>query len=437
MGDHLEHLERPQVTPRARLHPNHLYFGETVPPADAIDIASIDLSDPELWRQDKAWDRLARMRDEAPVHMCADSPFGPYWSITRYEDIVAVDTDHTRFSSDSKYGGVTLGPLPVGFVLQNFITMDEPEHGEVRRTVQPGLAPKAISRLAGLIRQRTVDVLDRLPVGKPFDWVERVSIELTSLTLATLLDFPIEERAQLIRWSDVTTNGANPDVCPGGMEQRRRELLECLDTFTDLYKARQTRQDPNDLLSLLATSDRTNSFSPMELLGNVILLIVGGNDTTRNSMTGSVYFLDRFQDQFARLKANPDLIPNLVSEAIRFQTPLNYMRRTATEDVTMHDKTISAGDQVVMWYVSGNRDPRAIENPDAFWIERPRPRQHLSFGFGVHRCIGNRLAEMQLRILWEEVLARFSRLEVVEEPSRTAASFVHGYTWMPVICHPR
>jgi cytochrome P450 len=171
----------------------------------------------------------------------------------------------------------------------------------------------------------------------------------------------------------------------------------------------------------------------VEYLGNVILLTIGGNDTTRNTISGSVYALNRFPDQYDKLRANPALIPSMVSETIRWQTPLAHMRRTAREDIEFGGKKIRTGDLVVMWYVSGNRDDDVIERPNDYVIDREKARQHLSFGFGIHRCVGNRLAELQLRVIWEEILKRFPEIEVLEEPKRTYSTFVRGYESMPVI----
>ncbi|MEL7128852.1 MAG: cytochrome P450 [Pseudomonadota bacterium] len=428
-------LARPAVTPRDPLFPTNYKFDEEIPPASTLRVEDINLADTELWRQGAYWDRFARLREEDPVHYTPDSFVGPFWSITRYEDVMAIDTDHHRFSSSWEHGGITLGSPPEDFELPMFIAMDEPRHSEQRKTVQPAVAPPNLKLFEPLIRERTQSLLDTLPVGEPFDWVDLVSIELTTMMLATLFDFPFEDRRKLTRWSDVSTGMNNPDICPGGEPQWREEMLECLMVFTQIYEDRKVNPRTNDLMTLLAHGEKTKNMSPQELLGNVILLIVGGNDTTRNSMTGSVYGLNKFPEQFDILKANHDLIPSLVSEAIRWQTPLAHMRRTAVEDVEMHGKLIRKGDQVAMWYASANRDTSQFERPDDFWIERPNVRRHISFGFGIHRCVGNRLAEMQIRILWEEILARFSHIEVLDEPSLTASPFVKGYTWMPTILH--
>jgi len=430
-------LTRPKVTPREPLHPGYLEVGAEVTPASELSLDNLNLVDPEVWRQGKFWDRFDRLRDEAPLHWTEDSFAGPFWSVSRYEDIMAVDTDHKRFSSSWEYGGITLGPPISDFELPMFIAMDEPRHAEQRKTVQPAVAPQMLKEFEPLIRSRTQGLLDSLPVGEPFDWVDTVSIELTTMMLATLFDFPFEERRKLTRWSDVATNMNNPDICPGGEEQWKQELLECLTTFQGIFQDRARIDQKNDLMSLLAHGEKTRNMTPMELLGNVILLIVGGNDTTRNSMSGSVYFLNQFPEQFDILKGNPGLIPSMVSETIRYQTPLAFMRRTALEDVEMHGKTIKQGDQIAMWYVSGNRDPRHWDRPNDYWIERPNVRSHLSFGYGIHRCVGNRLAELQLRVLWEELLDRFSHIEVLDEPSLTSGAFVKGYTWMPVIAHAK
>jgi cytochrome P450 len=309
--------------------------------------------------------------------------------------------------------------------------MDPPKHDAQRKVVSPIVAPENLHRMEGLIRGRVGKILDELPRNEEFDWVDRVSIELTTQMLATLFDFPWDERRKLTRWSDVATADENSGVVESE-EQRRAELFECADYFMRLWNERVNAPEVGgDLISMLAHGESTRNMDRMEYLGNLILLIVGGNDTTRNSLSGGLYALSQNPDEWAKLKANPGLVENMVSEIIRWQTPLAHMRRTATQDIELKGQKIKKGDKVVMWYVSGNRDEEAIPNADKFLIDRENARRHLSFGFGIHRCVGNRLAEMQLKIVWEEILKRKLDLEVLAEPKRVLSSFVKGYETLP------
>ena len=405
-----------------------------LPAAADLAIEDIMMVNPRLFSEHRWAEYFARLRAEDPVHFNETDLAGRFWSLTRYADIKKVDTDWKNFSSAH---GITLGfpvgaELPEGMLnITTFIAMDPPVHDAQRKTVAGSVAPTNLGKMECLIRERACKVLDDLPEGETFDWVETVSIELTTMMLATLFDFPFEDRRKLTRWSDITF--AIPQ--PGGLietnEQRREELLECLQYFQRL-KDERTKNPGHDLVSMMAHGADTKDLSPMEYLGNLLLLIVGGNDTTRNTMSGSVYALNKFPDQFAKLAANPALIPQMVAEVIRWQTPLSYMRRTANHDTEVGGKQIKKGDQMLMWYISGNRDEAVFADADRLDIERPNARQHLSFGFGVHRCMGNRLAELQLRILWEELLQRFEKIEVQAEPDRTFSSFVNGYTRLPV-----
>ena len=397
-----------------------------------IPLEDFDISQRELWAEDVKMDYFARLREEAPVHYCRDSEFGPYWSVTRYADIMEVDSNWQDFSSEP---AITIIDPEEDFPLPMFIAMDPPKHDDQRKTVQGSVAPANLKNLESTIRGRVQTVLDSLPIGEEFDWVDRVSIELTTQMLATLFDFPFEDRRKLTRWSDVATGGPETGVVETE-EQRREELIECLEYFTRLWHERQQQGVANDFISMLAHGDATKDMSPEEYLGNLILLIVGGNDTTRNSMTGGVLALNENPGEYAKLRNNPGVVPNMVSEIIRWQTPLAHMRRIATKDYELGGQTIKEGDKVIMWYLSGNRDERAIENPNEFIIDRKRARQHLSFGFGPHRCMGNRLAGLQLRILWEEIQQRFHMVEVVGEAERVPSNFVHGFTKLPVVLHP-
>ena len=398
----------------------------------SIPLAELNVANPFLFANDVHWPWFKRLRDEAPVHYCAESFFGPYWSVSRYEEIMTVDTSHDVFSSEPNI--VISDPLE-DFPLPMFIAMDRPKHDEQRKVVAPVTGPQNLKNFEPIIRERTIDVLENLPLGEPFNWVEKVSIELTTRMLATLFDFPFEERAKLTYWSDVTTAVPGMGLIDSD-EERKTIMLECLEYFTGLWNERVNAPPKGDLISMLAHGEATKNMSPVEYLGNLVLLIVGGNDTTRNTMSASILNLANNPDQFERLVADQDLIPSMVAETVRWQTPLAHMRRTAKVDTELGGKQIKAGDKVVMWYLSGNRDERAFDRPDEFIIDRPDVRKHLAFGFGIHRCMGNRLAELQLRVLWEEILKRFERIEVVGEVERSFSTFVHGYTALPVILHP-
>ena len=398
-----------------------------------IPLEDFDVSQRELWSENKKMPYFERLRNEAPVHYCRESETGPYWSVTRYQDIMEIEGNWKVFSSDPV---ITIEEPEEDFELPMFIAMDPPKHDEQRKTVQGVVAPANLKLLESTIRTRAQNILDGLPIGETFNWVDLVSIELTTQMLATLFDFPFEDRRLLTRWSDVATGSPETGVVETE-EQRREELYECLAYFQRLWAEREGEDYAgNDLITMLAHGDATRNMDPQEFLGNLILLIVGGNDTTRNSISGGVLALNENPGEYAKLRNNPGVIPNMVSEIIRWVTPLAHMRRTATEDYVLNGEQIRAGDKVVMWYVSGNRDDRVIDRPDEFIIDRTRARQHLSFGFGVHRCMGNRLAEMQLRILWEEIQKRFHFVEVVGEPVRVPSNFVHGFLELPVRLHP-
>ncbi len=410
-------------------------FAGDMPAADAVPIEELNPFNPHLFRQDRWREYFARLRREDPVHLNELGSAGRYWSITTWDDVRAVDGDWKRFSSAD---GIVLS-APVGAQAASdreptasFITMDPPRQTEQRMTVRGISAPGNLRNIESLIRDRTANVLDGLPEGETFDWVDTVSVELTTLMLATLFDFPLEDRRMLTRWSDVVTT--TPE--PGGIVESRAQVVEelqaCVEYFSGLWEER--RRNPGfDLVSMLANGEATRDTPVAGHLGNLMLLIVGGNDTTRNTMSGSVYALNRHPDQYRKLMADPGLVSGLVPEVIRWQTPVSYMRRTANDDCEFAGRHIRKDDQLLLWYISANRD-EAVFGPtaDDLDIERPNAERHLSFGYGVHFCMGSRIAELQLRILWEEILQRFERIEVQDEPTRTFSSFIHGYTHLPV-----
>jgi cytochrome P450 len=397
-------------------------------------LATLDPAQPALFQSDTVGPYFERLRQEDPVHFTPDSEWGPYWSITRFHDIMAVDTNHQVFSSDFMKGGITISggtsnfdPLPM------FIALDPPKHDIQRKAVSPAVSPHNLDLMEPVIRERAGKILDDLPIGEEFDWVDKVSKELTAMTLATLFDAPQKDRRRLTYWSDVVTCLPMPGALVETLEEKLAIFDEYHAYFTELWNDRVGAEPKGDLISMMAHAPATRDMHPREYFGNIVLLTVGGNDTTRNTISGSVLALNQNPDQYRKLREKPSLIPSMVSETIRWQTPLAHMRRTAIQDFEFGGKTIREGDKVVMWYLSGNRDETAIEDPEAYIIDRERPRQHLSFGFGIHRCVGNRLAELQLRVIWEEILARFPVIEVCGEPKRTYSTFVRGFERLPVV----
>jgi cytochrome P450 len=414
-----------------------------VPNVDSVPIEEIDVSRPELFKTDTWQPWFARLRREAPVHYLADSVNGPFWSVCTHKLIKEVDSTNAVFSSSAKLGGIAIADPPVAEEGQlqgeSFITMDEPQHMPQRMAVAPTVAPKNLAALEPLIRERVIDILENLPVGETFNWVDEVSKELTARMLATLFDFPYEERHKLVYWSDLTT--AVPEVTGDDsidMSKRYEELMQAAAAFYQLWAAKAGQPPKFDLISMLQHNEATARMNedPEQFLGNILLLIVGGNDTTRNSISGGVMALNEYPEQYQKLRDNPGLIPNMVSEIIRLQTPVIHMRRTALEDYELAGQKIREGDKVIMWYLSGNRDESVFEDAEKLIIDRPNARAHVSFGFGVHRCMGNRLAELQLRILWEEIMQRFHMVEVVGDVERLPNNFIRGIKDVPVRLHP-
>ncbi len=404
----------------------------------AIPLEKLDVSNPWLYQQDLIGPYFQRLREESPVHYCAQSSYGPYWSITRFNDIVAVNSNDDAFACDYRLGGHILGYEELfrehGVDARMFQSTDAPVHTAQRKAIAPIVARASVRDMEDMIRSCAANVLDALPVGETFDWVSLLSMELTSQIVARLFDFPWEKRRQLTWWSDVAVTQPGFGIIDS-WDERRAALEDCFTTFAGLWQERLAAEPRNDLLSMMVHSEATRNLSPGEFLGNLINLIVGGNDTTRNSLTGGIVALNRFPGEYARLRQDPALVQSMVPEIIRWQTPISHMARTAKDDIEVAGKTLRKGDRVALWYVSGNRDASEIDRPEDFIIDRPQARRHLSFGFGAHHCVGYRLAELQLQVAWEEIQKRFRYVEVMGEPRRVCSNVIHGYASLPVRLH--
>jgi cytochrome P450 len=398
-------------------------------------IAPIDVSRPELYAEDRWQEPFRKLRAEAPIQYVPDSAFGPFWSVSTYKPIVYVEALPRLFSSSWEYGGIGIAGS-TGEPMENeprtpmFIAMDPPHHTAQRRTIAPSFGPSEVAAMRAEVQARTAEVLDSLPIGEAFDWVEKVSIELTTGMLAKLFDFPWEQRHKLTYWSDM---GGDVELMTTaeGHARRNAALMEMGGAFAELWQ-KKAANPGKDLISVMLGSDAMNHMSEQEFIGNLILLIVGGNDTTRNSMSAYAWGLAQFPEERAKLEASPALIPNAVQELIRWQTPLSHMRRTVEEDTELDGHQLRKGDKVVMWYISANRDETVFKDADRIMVDRENARRHLSFGYGIHRCVGARVAELQLCTLLEEMARRRLRVNPIGEPERVPACFVHGYKSLQV-----
>ncbi len=404
------------------------------------DIAELDVSRPDRFAANAVHPLMKRLRAEAPVHYCPTSNFGAYWSITKYKDIVEIESLPQRYSSEMWRGGVSIVDADfanpegkAGFDEANrmemFIAMDPPRHTEKRRVVTPAFTPSEVARLSASIRERTAAKLDSLPRGEVFDWTKEVSISLTTDMLAILFDFPWDERHKLPLWSDAITS---LDMIRNHMQERQAMLFEMAMKFFALWQERVDAEPRPDLLSMMIHSNALAKMEQQEFIGNMALLIVGGNDTTRNSMSGLIDAINHYPEEWDKVLANPGLAQNAAQEIIRWQSPVLHMRRTVTEDHEFRGHQFKEGDKIAMWYVSANRDEEYFPDGDRFDVTRENARRHLSFGYGVHRCVGARLAELQIVTLIEEMAKRRLRVELAGDIIRDPHPFVSVIKSVPV-----
>lgn len=396
-------------------------------------VAEIDPSVQTRFMTQEHFAVFDRLRSEAPVCYHPKTQYGPYWSITKYKDIIEAEVNTKVFSSDAAYGGIWIKDQPQETIRKSFMSADPPEHDVQRKIVNPIVSPMNLNHMETVVRSIVNDVLNELPLNQEIDWVPRVSVEVTGRVLAKLMNFPFEDRLLLSEWSDIVNTDVDEGTEISDEFVKLEKLGPMVQYFRRLFAERQDSPPQTDLISMLAHAQQTASMEPRQFVGMIVLLMVGGNDTTRNSISGGLAALNEFPEEYARLRANPALVESLVPEIIRWVTPVAHMRRTALEDIEFKGQQIRKGDKVVLWYASGNRDDEVIEDPYRFIIDRANPRQHVSFGFGIHRCLGNRMAEMQLRILWEEILNRGWIVETLAPPSRRFSNFVTGIDRLPAV----
>lgn len=400
--------------------------------ADNRPINPFEVSANAIYTEDQWREPFAKLRAEMPLSWRPESPFGAYWSVVTHDLVQEVELRHDVFSSRWDMGNITIAEAVNGEGFPNFIAQDPPIHTAQRRVIAPAFSPSQILKLEKLVRERTEKLLAELPRGEEFDWVERVSLPLTLGMLCILFDMPFEEWRDIKRWSDWASGVSEDNLNEEYRAQFLVQMGEMLARFDRELEDRRAKPPTDDLLSRMVHSEAMGNMDAMERIANIALLIVGGNDTTRNSMSALVEAFDKYPGELDRLRADASLIPNAAQEIIRWQSPVTHMRRTALEDTELAGQRIGKGEKVVMWYISANRDERIFPDAERFDVGRENARRHVGFGHGIHRCVGARLAEVQLHAVIEQMLKLPGKVVPQAKPTRLASPFLHGFTAMPV-----
>jgi cytochrome P450 len=362
----------------------------------------------------------------------------PFWAITRHADIVWISKQPERFLNAPNSIDIPAEAGAAEFELPpTVVSMDPPKHGVYRQLLSRRLTPRALRRLEGDIEQIGREIVDGLVEGGQegeCDFVERVAMPLPLAVIAWLLGIPREEWKLLTDWTNQLTGHADPEFQQAGEhagQTRERARAEVFTYFEELVEARR-RNPGDDLVSLLATARLDGKPLPRhELLAYCMLLVVGGNETTRNATTGGMLALIENPDQLALLQRNPGLLDSAVEEIVRWTTPIVHMGRTSADDVELHGQKIRAGDVLAMFYPSANRDEQVFDEPFRFRIDRS-PNRHLGFGVGEHFCIGSHLARAELRVAFRHLIGRLEDAELAGPVERLRSLFVGGIKRLPI-----
>ncbi len=403
---------------------------QTLSPDRAIN--PVDVSANALYTEDTWRVPFAQLRADMPISWRPDSPFGGYWSAVTHAHIQEIELTPEAFSSSWKLGNITIAQTVNEFDFPNFIAQDPPIHTAQRKVIAPAFGPGQMVGLEAQVRERARNLIDALPVGETFDWVEALAIPLTLGMLCSLFAMPFEEWRDLKRWSDWGSGVSADNLTPEYRAEFMKQMFEMLTRFDRELDARRALPPSDDLLSRMVHSEAMSQLPPAERLANIALLIVAGNDTTRNSISGLVEALHLYPEQLELLRTDPSLSANAAQEIIRWQSPVTHMRRTATRDVEVGGQLIRAGEKIIMWYISGNRDEGVFPDAERFDVTRENARRHIAFGHGIHRCVGARLAEVQIAAVIDELVTRRLRVVPTAPPTRLASPFLHGFSAMPV-----
>jgi cytochrome P450 len=410
---------------------------------------SITLADLDIFAHGAPWDLFAELRKNDPVNWNEEeAPQSGFWSVMRYHDIVKVLRDPETFTSE-RFTNLEEVDAEQEEARRSLLETDGKRHRALRRLLQGQFTPPAVAKYETFLRGLTATTLDKAFAKGEFDFVEEVAADFPIQVLAKLMDVPESDTGQLIEWGNRMVGFDDPehaDVLINSKESeeyknvpfRSPAALEVFAYGDELARQRRGK-DGTDLVSVLVNTEMTDGIplSERDFHTNFLLLVVAGNETTRHTISHTMRNLIAHPEQLAKLQENPDLIPWAVEEFLRFASPVYHFRRTATKDVEFGGQQIKAGQKVVPWFASGNRDTDIFDNPDAFDVTR-NPNEHMTFGRGgPHLCLGNALARIEIRVMFEDLIQRIDRVEHTGPVDYLRSNFVHGIKRMPVKVHLR